>query len=161
AFVPALRTKLPRPGRWMDRLKRFLAIPMAASAFAALWLLDRTAGERALIIGAALSVGLSFAAFEAGRLQRRSKPGAWGSALAALVLVGVGVAVVPQRTTSSHSGAASEQWSEARVASLAQQGRPVFVYFTADWCLTCKVNEAAAIDRSEVRDAFGKAGVKV
>jgi len=161
AFVPALRTRLPRPGRWMDRLKRFLAIPMAASAFAALWLLDRLAGERALLIGAALSVGLLFAAFEAGRLQRRGKPGAWGSALAALVLVGVGVAVVPQRTTSSHSVAASEQWSEARVASLAQQGRPVFVYFTADWCLTCKVNEAAAIDRSEVRDAFGKAGVKV
>jgi len=161
AFVPALRTRLPRPGRWMDRLKRFLAIPMAASAFAALWLLDRLAGERALLIGAALSVGLLFAAFEAGRLQRRGKPGAWGSALAALVLVGVGVAVVPQRTTSSHSVAASEQWSEARVASLAQQGRPVFVYFTADWCLTCKVNEAAAIDRSEVRDAFSKAGVKV
>jgi len=57
AFVPALRTRLPRPGRWMDRLKRFLAIPMAASAFAALWLLDRLAGERALLIGAALSVG--------------------------------------------------------------------------------------------------------
>jgi thiol:disulfide interchange protein len=161
AFVPALRTRLPRPGRWMDRLKRFLAIPMAASAFAALWLLDRLAGERALLIGAALSVGLLFAAFEAGRLQRRGKPGAWGSALAALVLVGIGVALVPQRTTSSHAVAASEQWSEARVASLAQQGRPVFVYFTADWCLTCKVNEAAAIDRSEVRDAFGKAGVKV
>ena len=161
AFVPALRTRLPRPGRWMDRLKRFLAIPMAASAFAALWLLDRLAGERALLIGAALSVGLLFAAFEAGRLQRRGKPGAWGGALAALVLVGIGVALVPQRTTSSHAVAASEQWSEARVASLAQQGRPVFVYFTADWCLTCKVNEAAAIDRSEVRDAFSRAGVKV
>ena len=37
----------------------------------------------------------------------------------------------------------------------------MFVYFTADWCLTCKANEAAAIDRDEVRDAFGKAGVKV
>jgi len=37
----------------------------------------------------------------------------------------------------------------------------VFVYFTADWCLTCKANEAAAIEREAVRDAFGKAGVKV
>jgi thiol:disulfide interchange protein len=37
----------------------------------------------------------------------------------------------------------------------------MFVYFTADWCLSCKVNEAAAIDRSEVRDAFKAAGVKV
>ena len=37
----------------------------------------------------------------------------------------------------------------------------MFVYFTADWCLTCKANEAAAIEREAVRDAFGKAGVKV
>ena len=44
---------------------------------------------------------------------------------------------------------------------MSQQGKPVFVYFTADWCLTCKVNEAAAIDRNEVRDAFKQAGVKV
>jgi thiol:disulfide interchange protein len=42
-----------------------------------------------------------------------------------------------------------------------QSGKPVFVYFTADWCLTCKANEAAAIDRSEVRDAFKKANVDV
>ena len=47
------------------------------------------------------------------------------------------------------------------MASYVQQRRPLFVYFTADWCLTCKVNEAAAIDRSEVRDAFKAAGVKV
>ena len=42
-----------------------------------------------------------------------------------------------------------------------EKGRPAFVYFTADWCLTCKVNEAAAIDRSEVRDAFKAANVDV
>ena len=57
--------------------------------------------------------------------------------------------------------AGAEPWSEARVASYVAQGHPVFVYFTADWCLTCKANEAAAIDRAEVRDAFRKAGVKV
>ena len=49
----------------------------------------------------------------------------------------------------------------ARSPNIARQGRPVFVYFTADWCLTCKANEAAAIEREAVRDAFGKAGVKV
>ena len=87
AFVPAFRRWLPSPGAWMDRLKRFLVIPMVASAFAALWLLQRQAGDRGLLIGAALSVALLFAAFEAGRLQRRGKPGAWGSALAALALV--------------------------------------------------------------------------
>jgi thiol:disulfide interchange protein len=47
------------------------------------------------------------------------------------------------------------------VASYVAQRKAVFVYFTADWCLTCKANEAAAIDRGEVRDAFKQAGVKV
>jgi DsbC/DsbD-like thiol-disulfide interchange protein/cytochrome c biogenesis protein CcdA len=161
AFIPALRNKLPKPGRWMDRLKRFLAIPMVASAAAALWLLYRQSGERALLAGLVISLGLVFALFESGRLQKRGKGGAWGGVLAALVLVAVGIAVVPQRSASTQSVAGAERWSEARVADSVQQGRPVFVYFTADWCLTCKVNEAAAIDRDEVRDAFKQAGVTV
>jgi DsbC/DsbD-like thiol-disulfide interchange protein/cytochrome c biogenesis protein CcdA len=161
AFVPAFRKKLPKPGRWMDRLKRFLAIPMAASAVAALWLLERQAGDRALVIGAVVSIGLLFAAFESGRLQRRGKGGAWGGAIAGLALVVTGIALVPPRSATAQIVAGAETWSEARVASAVRQGKPVFVYFTADWCLTCKVNEAAAIDRDEVRDAFKKAGVKV
>ena len=55
----------------------------------------------------------------------------------------------------------AEAWSEQRVAAYLGQGRPVFVYFTADWCLTCKANEAVAIDRDEVREAFEAAGVEV
>jgi DsbC/DsbD-like thiol-disulfide interchange protein/cytochrome c biogenesis protein CcdA len=161
AYVPALRGRLPRPGRWMERFKRFLAIPMAASAVAALWLLDRQAGRSALLIGLGLTLGVLLASFEAGRLQRRGKPGAWGGALAALLLVGAGVAVMPRHGTAVQRVAGAEPWSEARVASYAQQRRPMFVYFTADWCLSCKVNEAAAIDRGEVRDAFKAAGVTV
>ena len=161
AFVPALRTKLPKPGRWTDRLKRFLAIPMAATAAAALWLLERQAGERALLIGVAIAVALLFALFEVGRLQRRGKAGAWGGALAAIALAAVGIALMPQKAASTRVVAGAGTWSEARVAASLKQGKPVFVYFTADWCLTCKVNEAAAIDRGEVREAFKQAGVQV
>ena len=161
AFVPALLRWLPKPGAWMDRLKRFLAIPMAASAVAALWLLDRQAGRGVLFIGIAISIGLLFAAFEAGRLQRRGKSGSWGAALAAMALVAVGIAMVPQRGTATQNVAGAEPWSEAKMASYVRQGKPLFVYFTADWCLSCKVNEATSIDRDEVRDAFKAAGVKV
>ena len=59
------------------------------------------------------------------------------------------------------ASAGAERWSETGTASYVAQGKPAFVYFTADWCLTCKVNEEAAIDRAEVRDAFKQAGVKV
>jgi thiol:disulfide interchange protein len=54
-----------------------------------------------------------------------------------------------------------EAFSETRLAALRSEKRPVFAYFTADWCLTCKVNEAGAIDRAAVRDAFGKGKVAV
>jgi DsbC/DsbD-like thiol-disulfide interchange protein/cytochrome c biogenesis protein CcdA len=161
AFVPALRKRLPKPGGWMRRLQHFLAIPMAASAVAALWLLDRQAGREALFVGIAISLGLLFAAYEAGRLQRRGKRGAWGGALAGLALVVAGVALTPQQASSAHQLAGSEAWNEAKVAADLREGHPVFVYFTADWCLSCKVNEATSIDRDEVRDAFRKAGVKV
>lgn len=160
-FVPALQNKLPKPGAWMQRLQRFLAIPMAASAVAALWLLYRQAGEQALLIGATLCVALLFAAFEAGRRQRRGKGGAWGGAVAGLALLAAGIALMPKQSGASHAVAGAEPWSEARVVSYIAQRKPVFVYFTADWCLSCKVNEAAAIDRSEVRDSFKRAGVKV
>jgi thiol:disulfide interchange protein len=145
----------------MDKLKRFLAIPMAASAVAALWLLERQAGQRGLVIGAVLSIGLLAAALVSGSQQRRGRAGAWVGALAGLILLGVGIALMPPRGSATHAVAGAETWSEQRVSADLKQGRPVFVYFTADWCLTCKVNEAAAIDRAEVRDAFRKANVDV
>ena len=160
AFVPALRTRLPRPGRWMDRLKRFLAIPMAASAGAALWLLYRQAGTTALLLGLAATVCILLLLTGAGKFQRQGRASGWAIP-AAVALAVLPIFIVPRPTGAAHGTAGAEAWSEARVASAAQQGRPLFVYFTADWCLTCKVNEAAAIDRGEVRDAFRRAGVTV
>ena len=159
-FVPALRTRLPAPGPWMQRLQRFLAIPMAATALAALWLLYRQAGPTALALGAAATLGLLLLLFGVGQRQRDGKGVFWALpaalALAALLIV---VVRVPAQETVRSAGA--ESWSEARVAGYLARNEPVFVYFTADWCLSCKVNEATSIDRDEVRDAFRKADVKV
>jgi DsbC/DsbD-like thiol-disulfide interchange protein/cytochrome c biogenesis protein CcdA len=162
AFVPVLRNRLPKPGAWMARLQRFLAIPMAASAVAALWLLYRLGGQPALIAGLAWTAMLLAVLVALGFAQRSGRNVGIPVATLALVFVGFAIGTVPKRsavTASVPSGA--EAWSEGRVASSVQQGHPVFVYFTADWCLTCKANEVAAIERDEVRDAFGKAGVKV
>jgi DsbC/DsbD-like thiol-disulfide interchange protein/cytochrome c biogenesis protein CcdA len=162
AFVPALRNKLPRPGRWMQRLQRFLAIPMGATAIACLWLLYRVAGERALIIGA-VAAAVLIAILAGWRTSQRRGASAGLVALAASVLIGaIAVAKVPANEPArSRAIVGAEPWNEARVATYVAQRRPVFVYFTADWCLTCKANEVAAIDRDEVRRAFESAGVKV
>jgi thiol:disulfide interchange protein len=80
AFIPALRKRLPKPGPWMQRLQRFLAIPMAASAVAALWLLYRQAGATALWFGVAGAVGLLLLLFGAGQRQRDGKRILWAAA---------------------------------------------------------------------------------
>jgi DsbC/DsbD-like thiol-disulfide interchange protein/cytochrome c biogenesis protein CcdA len=161
AFVPTLRTRLPKPGRWMDRLKRFLAIPMAASAVAAIWLLYRLGGQPALIAAAAWSTLLLALLAAFGLAQRKGRSVGIAVAALASVFTIYAIATAPKPKAAARVASGGETWSEARVANTLQQGKPVFVYFTADWCLTCKVNEAAAIDRSEVRDAFKRAGVTV
>jgi thiol:disulfide interchange protein len=162
AFVPALRRRLPAPGPWMSRLQRFLAIPMAATAVAALWLLYRQAGEQGLWVGLAAAAILAVALAIVGARQRsgdRLPVFALGLATVALVSA---IGLAPQTAANAPARlAGAEAWSEAAVRRAGVEGHPAFVYFTADWCLTCKANEAAAIDRQGVRDAFKAASVKV
>ena len=162
AFVPALRRLLPRPGPWMVRLQRLLAIPMAATAVGCLWLLWRQGGGQALVIGLAAVIALLLILIWTGWRQRRGLHAGWAALIAAFIIIGAAALLVPSRSSSASRvplGAAA--WSAAAVAREQAAGRPSFVYFTADWCLTCKVNEAGAINRDEVQGAFRKAKVKM
>jgi DsbC/DsbD-like thiol-disulfide interchange protein/cytochrome c biogenesis protein CcdA len=162
SFIPAVRDRLPRPGLWMSRLQRFLAIPMAATALACVWLLYRQAGPRGLVVALIAAAVLLALLIWYGFAQRREAKDWLVILPLSLAVVGVAMWQVPQRPGGPIDPIeGAERWSDARVADYVRQGHPVFVYFTADWCLTCKANEAAAIDRGEVRAAFRKAGVKV
>src|SRR4029079_6310297 len=74
---------------------------------------------------------------------------------------GLLLVVTPTRPPAVTRSSTDQAWSEAAVSRELGAGHPVFVYFTADWCLTCKVNEVGSIDRAEVRDAFKAANVAV
>ncbi len=160
AYIPALRTRLPKPGAWMRRLQRFLAIPMGASALAALWLLYRQAGLISIGVGIAATIGLVALLLLAGQRQRAGTRSI-SAIFAAFALAALAIVVVPFASHAPGRTSGAERWSEARVASYVQKGHPVLVYFTADWCLSCKVNEVTSIDRDEVHAAFKQAGVKV
>ena len=162
AFVPGLRERLPQPGPWMGRLQRFLAIPMAATAAGCLWLLYRQGGNAALLVGVGAVAALAALLFWIGQRQRRgSAVGAIGIATFA-AFVAAAVVWAPERPLApARIAGGAEPWSEARVASHLAKNKPAFVYFTADWCLTCKVNESAAIDRKDVRRALRESGVEV
>ncbi len=164
AFVPALRRLLPRPGAWMTRFKIALAVPMGLTALALLWLESRVAGTRFALLSLLFVAAVIVALWLVGRRQRHSR-GARAPAFAALAAGALAALILP--LTAAGPGAAaqgllpSQPFTEAALASARAQGKPVFAYFTADWCLTCKVNESAAIERETTRDAFARAGVVV
>ncbi|MEZ5654562.1 MAG: protein-disulfide reductase DsbD family protein [Sphingobium sp.] len=166
AFVPALAQRLPKPGPWMATFRHIMAVPMFLTALALAWLLGRQAGTEAMSLGllAALVVGLGL--WWIGARQRHGRGRAGSLAIvgvALLVVAAVALVTGPQRTTSVEPGedGSTIAFDEGRLAALRAADTPVFLYFTADWCITCKANEAAAINRDEVRQAFDKAGVQV
>lgn len=165
-MIPALRRWLPRPGPWMERFRRWMALPMALTALALAWLAWRLGGTSYAL--AALALASVLTAFLA-MLWSPRRPAA-GRRVAILAGLAVGsLALVAAMPGLRANPAASEErglldarpFSEAALAQARASGRPVFLYFTADWCLTCKVNEATAIERESTRKAFEKAGVIV
>ena len=159
-FVPALRRRLPRPGPWMERVQRLLSIPMFLTALGLLWLLGRQRGTEALALGLIAALLLAGLLWWLGRRQRGGRQSGGGAILVAgLLLLAGSAALLPIRPSIAQRSGDAIPFDQARLASLRAQGRPVFLYFTADWCLTCKANEAAAIDRAETRAAFQRAGV--
>ncbi|MET0307614.1 MAG: protein-disulfide reductase DsbD domain-containing protein [Sphingomonas sp.] len=162
-FIPALRRRLPKPGAWMATLRRILSVPMFLTALALAWVLGKQAGSDGMAIGLAGALLLSFGLWWAGRRQLRGLSHAWLPALPLIVLAvataGFVHPVAPGAPTQGVAG--TEPFSEARLAELTKQGRPVFAYFTADWCLTCKVNEKGVIETEAVAKALADNKVAV
>ncbi|MBN8808235.1 MAG: thioredoxin family protein [Sphingomonas sp.] len=156
-FVPALRRRLPRPGPWMANLRRILSIPMFVTAVGLAWLLGQEAGVNGMALGLLVALGAAIVLWAGGRRQARGL--GFGVAalvmLAAIAVAGVWLVQRAHRPAAAIANAAgTEPFSETRLAQLRASGRPVFAYFTADWCLSCKVNERVAIDTDAVRAAF-------
>ena len=153
AYVPGLLSMLPKPGPWMARFKEILSFPMFAAAIWLVWVLNLQAGEDGLLVvlSAMLAVAIAIWCFK--------HTGMLGKAIGA-----VSVLAAIAMPLSISAGAASgdvvtaelkgEAWSPARVAELQAEGRPIFVDFTAAWCVTCKVNEKLVLNTSKVRALF-------
>ncbi|MFI4975759.1 MAG: protein-disulfide reductase DsbD family protein [Caulobacterales bacterium] len=171
AFSPKLLGLLPKPGPWMDVLKKALAFPMYGTAAWLAWVLaaqtDR--GSLAAVFAAAVLVGLGAWIF--GDAQQRAASGkraqtAYALAAGAIALAIAAVAAAPYGAPPQQAGASvavvagvpSEPWSPERVAALRAQGKPVFVDFTAAWCVTCQFNEQAALNTKETVAAFKRSG---
>jgi thiol:disulfide interchange protein DsbD len=175
SFAPGLFRRLPRPGGWMDGVRKVLAFPMYGTAAYLAWVFVLQAGDTALLLLFAAALATAFAAWCFGVSQRLELTtgkvflprGAAVVALAAVVAFAVAGArvVSPTRAVAATGPAVAsagalpiEPWSPQRVAALQAQGKPVFVDFTAAWCVTCQVNERTALATRAVSDAFAHTG---
>jgi thiol:disulfide interchange protein DsbD len=156
ALSPALVRLIPRPGTWMVRFKEFLAFPMLATAIWLTWVLAQQTGPDGVVV--TLSGGL-MVGFLCWLVPKLSAPWNWAAALlglAALAATAFQLQHLPPPSLAQTSGGFSP-WSVQAVADAQAQGRPVFVDFTAAWCVTCQVNERVAFNNDETRTKFAQA----
>src|SRR6185312_14615454 len=175
-FIPALMCLFFKFGVWMDMLKYLLAFPMYGTAAWLLWVFTLQTGSGALAAMLAASVLVGFCAWLTGRAQAGGKPLVPGLAagvaavlaIACLVYGAKETAPAAAQTASADQAApaaesggkemASEPFTAEKLADLRAQGKPVFVNFTAAWCVTCQVNERLALGSPQVAKALADVG---
>ncbi|WP_366928546.1 thioredoxin family protein [Sphingopyxis sp.] len=159
-FVPALRNRLPKPGPWMDRFRKWMALPMGLTTLALIWLLWRQLGSGAQLLWPILAVAMALVLLTHYGAVQRGDRRSWlliaSGLLFVISLAGTVTEVAEAQRTTTGAGST---FSPGALAKARATGKPVFVYFTADWCLSCKANEAGAIERETVQKAFDEAGV--
>lgn len=156
---------VPRPGAWMESFKHLMGFFLMATVAAFVWLFGRQVGVDGMAALLAALVAIGLGAWIYGRASSSLSPRRrFAGSAAAVVLVTVGLMAGLSRAGSTAPAAEArtwEAWSEDRVAEHRAAGRPVFVDFTADWCLTCQVNERVALRDPEVQDRLREEGVVV
>jgi thiol:disulfide interchange protein len=156
-YIPALASRLPRPGAWMETFKEILAFPLYLTAVWLLWVLGRQAGLNTLIIVCAGAVAIAFSFWLMGRPGR----GIWQFVRRLLIVAAwvIAIAMPWQALKSSSEESRWQAYSPELLQKLRDEGTPVFVNLTADWCLTCLANERLALSTEEVEAAFDAQGV--
>lgn len=157
SMFPAWLSHLPRPGAWMDSMKQFMAFPLYATVAWLAWVVGSQQGNDGLGLLLMGMVVIALGAWFYGRWQMNSPIRAIAFALVFL-LVG-GAIAWPGAPTERVTAGGTDAWmpfSKEKVAELRGQGRPVFIDFTATWCITCQVNKRVAINQPEVVKRFGE-----
>lgn len=176
AIFPQAQVFIPKPGAWMETFKQFMGFLLMAAVLFFLWVLSTLSGTGAMICVMIGLLIMSMGAWVYGRwnqltYSRVIRVGAAFIAIA-LLLIGGGYAIdeaeagyqdqmlvselEKKKTTGEKSWAA---WSPAAVEKALEEGRPVFVDFTASWCLICQVNKRTVLRTPPVEAAFAAADV--
>jgi thiol:disulfide interchange protein DsbD len=157
SWVTSVARWLPRPGAWMETFRRLMAFPMFATVAWLVWVLGQQSGIDGAGALLALLVALSMVVW-ALTLRGRARIAVASIALAGLAFVGWATGGAIARPAPAGTAAAAKDgwqaWAPERVRQLVASGQPVFVDFTAAWCVTCQYNKKTTLSRREVLADF-------
>ena len=161
SFYPSLLKVLPKPGAWMETLKQFMAFPMWGSALWLTWVLSgqvQTDSVLMVLLGA-LFIALGLWILE----KNQSSDGfaKWMSLSSVTILLGAALWLAPTDYENIEQDTSSDlnNYSPEFLDSLLAENKPVFLNFTADWCITCKVNEAIVLNQVSIKNALESKGI--
>jgi thiol:disulfide interchange protein/DsbC/DsbD-like thiol-disulfide interchange protein len=160
-FYPQWMRYLPRPGAWMEVLKQATAVPIFGTVIWMVWLFGSAAGVDALAALLVAFLLLGIAGWILGRWPARRLASVFAVSVIVLA-VAAPLYALWKFPAGEEKTAAKRGWEPYSGAALAQyraQGRPVFVDFTARWCLSCQVNERAVLDQGDVQRRLHSSGI--
>ncbi|NJK63697.1 MAG: thiol:disulfide interchange protein [Synechococcaceae cyanobacterium SM2_3_1] len=173
ALIPAAQKRLPKPGMWMETLQQLLAFPVYGTVAWLVWVLVLQTGTQGLTVASSGLILLTFCVWLFQKIQRA--PLRWqrlGQIGAVLALLGTVFLTqgLPQGTSSpstpvgtnpqiQQSNLAWQDFNPEQIAQLQRAKTPVFVNFSAAWCITCLVNDRMVFSQPAIAEAFGRHGV--
>lgn len=159
-IFPGWAKWLPKPGGWMVTFRKVMAVPMVLAVVWLGWVLSKQIDYRGVLVVLCGLAAVAVFCWLLGRRQFGRSSNVVVMAMMAAIAVGAvavaGSGAFERRSTSTAEG--WENWSPAAVQSALAEGRPVFVDFTAAWCITCQANKLAALDRDEVVERMNRLG---
>lgn len=162
SLAPGLLERIPRPGPWMETMKNILAFPMFATVIWLIWVFGQQTGMGGAANLLTALLLLSAAGWMVGKWHRTDLRSGRVARAVSVVLLILGAGFVARGTGGEPALSAAEGWqtfSQAAVDATLAQGQPVFVNFTAAWCLTCQVNERMVLSSDTVQEAFRERNV--
>ena len=167
SFYPALQRFMPKPGKWMETFKELMAFPLYATGLWLLWVLEMQVGSKGLFVALGGLFGTVFAIWILKIDSKKEGLRRFLMAFGLLVLLGsVGWSVqgiqsaqpVQASTSKGKSGFGNleKPFTPKRLQELLKANKPVFLNFTAAWCITCKVNERLVIRTQAIEELFKK-----